>query len=136
MKHLLLSAIAGCLALGAHAQQNVGFRTANINSPVVNTDKTVTFNIAAPKAHDVSVSGDWEANGGKGTLRKGKDGVWTYTTPALPSEMYTYRFTIDGVTTIDPQNPFTRRDVGNVFSYFFVNGGNADYYQVRDVPHG
>lgn len=136
IKHLLLSAAAGCIAISAHAQQNVGFRTANVNSPVVNADKTVTFNIVAPKAKAVSVAGDWEANGGKGTLTKGKNGVWTYTTPVLPSEMYTYRFTIDGVTTIDPLNSFTRRDVGNVFSMFFVDGGNADYYQVRDVAHG
>ena len=33
-------------------------------------------------------------------------------------------------------NPFTRRDVGNVFSIFYVGGGAADAYQVKDVPHG
>ena len=69
-------------------------------------------------------------------MTKDADGVWTYTTPVLPSEMYTYRFLIDGVAGLDPSNPFTRRDVGNVFSIFYVGGGCADYYQVRDVPHG
>ena len=50
--------------------------------------------------------------------------------------MYTYRFSIDGVVDLDPVNPFTKRDVGNIFSVFFVDGGYADQYQVKDVPHG
>lgn len=133
IKHLLLSAAAGCIAISAHAQQNVGFRTANVNSPVVNADKTVTFNIVAPKAKAVSVAGDWRPTAAR-TPHQRQERRVDYTTPVLPSEMYTYRFTIDGVTTIDPLNSFTRRDVGNVFSMFFVDGGNADYYQVRRGP--
>ena len=136
LKQFFITAVALCLACTADAQQNVGFRTSQVASPVVNTDNTVTFNLVAPKAKEVTVTGDWEVNKGKGTMKKGKNGVWTYTTPVLPSEMYTYRFNIDGVTTIDPLNSFTRRDVGNVFSIFFVNGGNADYYQVHNVAHG
>lgn len=133
---LLLSLFACLFTFCAYAQQNVGYRTAKISSPVVNNDKTVTFHLLAPKAKTVSVVGDWEANGGKGMMTKDKDGEWTYTTPMLLSEMYTYRFNIDGVTTTDPLNPFTRRDVGNVFSIFFVGGGRADYYQVHNVAHG
>ena len=79
---------------------------------------------------------DWEQNGGQGVMKKGKDGIWEYTTPQLVSEMYTYRFDVDGVVSIDPVNPFTRRDVGNVFSIFYVGGGVADEYQVKDVDHG
>ncbi len=131
-----LVALTLCLSISSYAQQNVGFRMSEVASPIVNTDKTVTFKLIAPKAKAVSVIGDWQANSGKGSMQKGKDGVWTYTTPALPSEMYTYRFNIDGVTSIDPLNSFTRRDVGNVFSIFFVSGGNADYYQVHQVEHG
>ena len=80
--------------------------------------------------------GDWAANGGRGEMARNVDGVWEYTTPVLPSEMYTYRFDVDGMVNIDPTNPFTRRDVGNVFSIFYVDGGCGDYYQVHDVPHG
>ena len=39
-------------------------------------------------------------------------------------------------TDLDPTNPFTRRDVGTVFSIFYVGGGCADYYQVHNVAHG
>ena len=101
-------------AMSMNAQQNVSFRSGKLVSPQVNEDNTVTFRIQAPKAKKVKVIADWEANKGTGIMKKDKEGVWTYTTPKLPSEMYTYRFDVDGVTGIDPTNPFTRRDVGNV----------------------
>ncbi len=137
MKLKSILAVVFCtVAIIAQAQQNIGFRAEKIISPQVNSDNTVTFRLNAPKAKSVSVKGDWEANDGVGTMKKGKEGLWEYTTPVLPSEMYTYRFDIDGVIGLDPHNPFTRRDVGNVFSIFFVGNGPADYYQVHDVPHG
>lgn len=137
MKLKSILAVVFCtVAIIAQAQQNIGFRAEKIISPQVNSDNTVTFRLNAPKAKSVSVKGDWEANDGVGTMKKDKEGLWEYTTPVLPSEMYTYRFDIDGVIGLDPHNPFTRRDVGNVFSIFFVGNGPADYYQVHDVPHG
>ena len=135
MKKLMLY-VALMLPMCLGAQQNVGFKKSQVEPLVINADKSVTFNVEAPKAKSVTIRGDWEANGGKGELKKGKDGVWSYTTPPLPSEMYTYRIDIDGVMNIAPDNPFSCRDVGNLFSQFYINGGNGDYYQVRDVPHG
>ena len=134
MKRLVLL-FAAAATVVANAQQNIGFRATDITSPVVNDDHTVTFLISAPKAKEVTVRGDWEADGGIGKCRK-VDGVWQYTTPPLPSEMYTYRVNIDGVMMTDPTNPFTCRDVGSVFSLFYVDGGAGDYYQVHKVPHG
>lgn len=121
------------------AQQNVGFRTNAIVSPQVNPDKTVTFRLSAPKAVKVQVLGDWEGSMQGMSLeemKQGANGLWEVTTKPLPSEMYTYRFIVDGLMMLDPVNPFTRRDVGNVFSIFYVGDGVADYYQVKDVPHG
>lgn len=118
------------------AQQNIGFRDGSVVSPQVNNDGSVTFSLRADSASSVAVIGDWVADGGRGTMVKGGDGVWRYTTPVLPSEMYTYRFDVDGVIGLDPANPFVRRDVGNLFSIFYVPGGSADYYMVHDVPHG
>ncbi len=136
MKKLISSLFVLVAAMSMNAQQNVSFREGKLVSPVVNADHTVTFRLQAPKAKTVKVVADWEANKGTGEMKKGKDGVWTYTSPQLPSEMYTYRFDIDGVVGLDPVNPFTRRDVGNVFSIFYVGDGCADYYQVHDVAHG
>ena len=118
MKKLMLY-VALMLPMCLGAQQNVGFKKSQVEPLVINADKSVTFNVEAPKAKSVTIRGDWEANGGKGELKKGKDGVWSYTTPPLPSEMYTYRIDIDGVMNIAPDNPFSCRDVGNLFSQFF-----------------
>lgn len=131
-----LSAIALMLSLSAVAQQNISFRQGNVESPTVNADNTVTFRLVAPSAKEVKVIGDWAPDDGKGTLTRNNEGIWEYTTAVLPSEMYTYRFAIDNTIVIDPANSFVKRDVGNNFSYFYVGGGCADYYQVRNVPHG
>ena len=136
MRKLALLICLGTSACLVYGQQNVSFREGSIVSPQVNEDRSVTFRIRAPHAGDVRVQGDWAAGNGLGVMKMDADSVWTYTTPELPSEMYTYRIVIDGVAGLDPTNPFTKRDVGFVSSVFFVNGGCADYYQVHDVPHG
>jgi enterochelin esterase-like enzyme len=120
----------------AFSQQNVGFRQANITSPVVNADGTVTFKLRAPLAQKVSVRGDWEANGGIGEMKIDTSGAWIYTTPKLPSDFYMYSFLVDSVRILDPLNAFSNRDVGNLFSVFIVNHGNGDEYSINDVPHG
>lgn len=119
--------------LGSLAQQNVGFRE-NIVSPVVNEDGSVTFKLNAPGARTVSLNGDWEPRTSE--MKKGSDGTWTFTTEKLPSDLYMYTYSVDGVRILDPSNAFSYRDVGNLFSLFIVNKGNGDYYSVKDVAHG
>ena len=119
MKRIISLIIMLAVAATAAAQQNVGFRQEAVTSPEVNPDGSVTFKVNAPNAEQVAVFGDWAEDKGYGLLQKNADGIWEYTTPVLPSEMYTYRIIIDGIPGLDPSNPFTRRDVGNVFSIFF-----------------
>ena len=116
------------------SQQNIGKKVETVRSPEVNPDGSVTFRLLAPKAHKVQVIGDWI--NGTAALIEGDGGVWEYTTAPLPSELYTYRFYVDGLVGLDPGNPFTLRDVNTTFSYFYVDGDKASYYQVQDVPHG
>ena len=128
------------------AQQNL-FGGQEIESAVVNPDNTVTFRFIAPNAKSVSVAGDFadkaEENpvgGVVGTgllpMTKDKDGVWTLTTKPLESELYMYLFDVDGVATIDPNNPYVFRDYATVSNIFVVGNGLADLYKVQDVPHG
>ena len=124
------------LPLGAEAQQNIDFRISKVVSPIINSDNSVTFYIEAPQAKTMTVIGDWCDDSAGKIMKKGEKGIWTFTTDILSSEMYTYRYVMDGVTIIDPANPFIRRDVGNIFSIFYINDGPADYYQVHDVSHG
>ena len=133
LKRVILALMA-LLPITLSAQQNIGRKTETVRSPEVNPDGSVTFRLYAPKAHNVTVIGDWI--NGIAPLTEGEGGVWEYTTAPLPSELYTYRFYVDGLVGLDPGNPFTLRDVGYTFSYFYVDGDKASYYQVQDVPHG
>lgn len=130
----VLFVLLALLPVTLSAQQNIGHKTETVRSPEVNPDGSVTFRLYAPKAHNVVVIGDWI--NGISPLTEGEGGVWEYTTAPLPSELYTYRFYVDGLISLDPGNPFTLRDVGYTFSYFYVDGDKASYYQVHDVPHG
>jgi enterochelin esterase-like enzyme len=135
-KNIAIAFLAILIYNSVSAQQNVGFRQAEIVSPIINEGGTVTFKLKAPLARTVSVQGDWEKNGGKGQMMKDTGGIWTYTTEQLPSDLYLYAFIVDSVRILDPLNAFSCRDVGNLFSLFIINHGNGDYYSVNDVPHG
>lgn len=121
--------------------------TGNI-SPIINSDKSVTFRLKAPDADDVYIRGTIVPRRNLvkteiGSLgREGKvemeedDDYWTFTTAPLSSELYTYNFEVDGERIVDPYNPNQFRDVANVLSYFIIPGGIADDYVDKDVPHG
>src|SRR5262249_1394660 len=76
-----------------------------LKSTEVSADRKVTFRIYAPKADEVSVSGDFGA-GGK--LTKDDQGVWSITVGPLPADFYSYTFNVDGVRTVDPKNPMIK----------------------------
>lgn len=136
MRQILTAITMAAAATFASAQQNVFHAPESLQSPVVNADGSVTFNLYAPAAREVTVNGDWEADGGRCVMANDGQGLWTATTAALPGDMYTYRFSIDGLATIDPANPYCCRDVANVFSIFFTPGEQSNLYQVHAVPHG
>lgn len=105
-----------------------------IVSPEVHSNNKVTFRLNAPKAEDVKVTGDWIE--GSAAMKKGADGLWTFTTNVLPSNLYSYSFWVDSVKTNDPNNVYLNRDVATISNVFIVDGGNGNYYKVNNVPHG
>ncbi|MBR1488920.1 MAG: esterase [Bacteroidales bacterium] len=154
MKKILTLSAALLIGLSAFAQQAL-FGGAQVESPVINPDGTVTFRYRAPKAVRVTLSGDFmpvekrevEMNGRKMTiesaavaeLREGSNGVWEYTTPfVVAPEMYTYTFSVDGLQTIDPSNVFVNRDIASLTSVLLVpqEGARSDLYAIHRVPHG
>jgi len=138
-KHFLLSLLMAFTASVVLAQQDL-FNENPLASPQINADNSVTFQIKAPTAETVSVSGSLDAEKAFAPItyemKKGEDGVWSFTTPVLPSEFYRYHFIIDGARTCDPGNAFAIRDVGNLSNVFLIEGGQADLYKVNEVPHG
>lgn len=141
---LLLAALFG---ITSRAQEAL-FRAQNIISPEIQTDNSVTFRIHAPNATAVQVTGDFlpsekmdtpmgQMDGpGKASLTKGENGVWEFKSQPLAPEMYGYSFIVDGLSTIDPNNPFLIRDVASVTNIFIIGGGHAELFKTNDIPHG
>ncbi|MES2796512.1 MAG: alpha/beta hydrolase-fold protein [Bacteroidota bacterium] len=128
--------------------QEALFNAGDIKSPEINADKSVTFRFFAPKADSVFLMGDFLPTMKQQTrfglidvpkpaiLKKDEKGVWSYTTGTLNPELYSYSFTVDGLRTTDPSNPFLIRDVASVTNVFIVGGPQADLYTVKDIAHG
>ena len=103
---VLLIAVAG-LAVNASAQQAL-WGASKVVSPELNKDRSVTFRLEAPDAKKVSIVGDFTTLDGKTVakadmVRDGK-GIWSWTSPALASELYYYSFVVDGLKINDPAN--------------------------------
>lgn len=141
MKKLLLSSVLAFFIISHNifAQQAL-FGGTDITSPEINPSNTVTFRFQAPDAREVKITGDWmPAQGwtpGSEAMKKDEKGIWTYTTAALPSDLYSYSFLVDGIKCTDPNNVYLIRDVASVTNVFITGGGKGDLYKVNNVPHG
>jgi enterochelin esterase family protein len=93
-------------------------------------DRTIVFRLTAPKASEVTVRGEF----GRKAMTKGEDGVWTATAGPLDPDLYTYVFTVDGVTTVDPRNSHLKIGRGSVQNLIDVPGPTP--HELRPVPHG
>ena len=150
MKKLFFLAALCLMGTAAQAQQNLSWgQGPQVASPDVHADNTVTFNLIAPEAQKVQITGDFlptkkvEFGGntydmpGVADLVKDEKGVWSLTTEALKPELYTYNMIVDGVKIIDPLNVYNIRDINNLFSVLLIGGdARTDLYKVNKVPHG
>ena len=154
MKKLFILIASLCIGLSASAQQAL-WGGAQVVSPEINADGTVTFRYQAQGASKVEVTGDflptqkmeidwggqhivYDAPGVRELVR-GERGVWEYTTDfAVAPDLYNYTFKIDGDTVIDPQNMWVNRDVASLTSVLLVpaEGARSDLYAIHRVPHG
>ena len=129
-----LLALASLAPDGASAQaQRRTTPNDGLKSTEVAADRKVTFRIYAPKAGEVSVSGDF-GQGGK--LEKDDKGIWSITVGPLVPDFYSYTFNVDGVRTVDPKNPTIKQGISSLDSMFLVPGEEAEFEATRDVPHG
>lgn len=83
--------------------------SANLNSPDVADDGTVTFRLRAPAAKEVLLSGvavlTALKKSGRGVpFTRGEDGVWSLEVGPLKPDMYAYHLLVDGVRMADPNN--------------------------------
>ena len=128
------------LEVHTYGQQAIFQGAPQIVSPEIHSDGSVTFRFQAPNAGEVRLTGDFlPPDGwmpGSVTMEKNAEGVWSYTTRPLSSDLYGYAFIVDGLRSMDPNNVYMIRDVASVTNVFIVPGGQGDYYSVNKVPHG
>ena len=152
MKHALAAKLSVSLALasvwapvGARAQGEASpiaedFRPSSLNQPgqdypQVNSQGYVRFRVKAPEAQ--SVRATLGLGGQVGTvLQKDEDGTWTGTTARpLDEGFHYYHLDVDGGTFNDPG---TLNFYGSIRweSGVEVPAHDADFYALKDVPHG
>ncbi|MBP7767970.1 MAG: esterase [Prevotella sp.] len=149
-KLLFSTALVLMTFTGTTAQEKL-FNGVNVQSPVKNADGTVTLQLFAPQARQVSVSGDFLPTTkvttpagdydapGKAQLTNDGKGLWSYTSSPLAPELYSYAFDVDGLTITDPSNVYMNRDISTYSSIFITTaakGDKGDLYSVNEVPHG
>ena len=152
-RKIIIVAVSLLAALTASAQQsniNLSYNpqkdteglipfSANLNSPQVNDDRTVTFRLRAPEAESVALSGAMTTvMGVRGNIpfTKGEDGIWTLTIGPLPVDMYQYNLVVDGVRMADPNNTYAAFTAMPPYSELIVHGDGPSWWDAKDVPHG
>jgi enterochelin esterase family protein len=105
-------------------------------SPEIAADRRVTFRLAAPKANEVVLTGEFMR--GSTPLEKNAEGIWSITVGPLEPEIYHYNLTVDGGRIIDPGNPEvkTGSTPGTLQSVLEVRGDTPAFYDAQPVPHG
>jgi enterochelin esterase-like enzyme len=121
--------------------QNLNPFGANVISPEVKDDRTVTFRLKAPDARTVALTGGPILLAiGKGStpipFDKSADGLWTLTVGPLKPNIYVYRLVVDGVAVVDPNNTLTGFSDQPGYSSVVVHGEGPAYYDAKPVAHG
>lgn len=130
---LIASATLAAVTLSAQEMHSLMFRKP-VKSPEV-TDEGVTFRLRAPKARKVQVSASWLGyDSSKAEMTQGQDGTWSVTLPLPAPELYTYNFSVDGITMLDPSNVTVQRDGARYMNALLVEGDYADWYKESDKP--
>lgn len=104
-------------------------------SPRIHTDGRVTFTLKAPGAHSGAVAGGDGLGKGPFPMTKGADGTWSVTIPPPVPGFHYYWFQLDGLQVNDPASQ-TYFGYGKETSGIEIPEAGADYYAIRDVPHG
>ena len=133
---ILLSVLVALVAFSPlSAQQNL-WQAKGVTSLEVLDDGSVVVRLYAPEAKSVVLKCDFVPDGNV-AMQRTDDGVWEYRSEPLASELYCYRFSIDGMAdVVDPASSYVMRDVGSLMSYFIVAGERGDLYAPQGVKHG
>jgi enterochelin esterase-like enzyme len=98
--------------------------------PCIQENLSVVFKVKAPDAQKVQID-----LGKLYDMIKDDQGIWNVTTtPQVPGFHY-YSLVIDGVKVADPASE-TFYGMGRMASAIEIPEKGADFYEIKDVPHG
>ena len=116
------------------------------DSILLHPDGSVTFLYQNPDAKSVKVYCDCKLrketpiirteNYHSAKMSKDSSGLWAYTTPPLPAEVYTYQFGSDKRRFPDHTNPDSIRVQSKKMSVFILNGTTQTNLYVSNPMHG
>jgi enterochelin esterase-like enzyme len=103
-------------------------------SPIVHSDRTITFNFKAPEAKKVELSCQFLK--GPQALKRDSSGIWSITLGPVEPDIYPYCFIVDGLFIADPNNIniFPNERFKN--SLIDIPGEKTALYSMQNVPHG
>jgi enterochelin esterase-like enzyme len=133
---LLLSAAAVFATAWAQAPRREPPLSDTLQSPEVSSDHHVTFRIFAPKASEVTLTGDWLGSAPAPKLSRDERGVWSVTLGPFEPSIYIYSFNVDGMAIPDPVNPRMKLRARTSASMVEVADETPAFWEPRDVPHG
>jgi enterochelin esterase-like enzyme len=102
-------------------------------SPELLSNGGVTFRFKAAKANEVKVSGQFGADA---AMAKNDKDVWSVTVPAVPAGVHEYRFVVDGLSVIDPQNSLIKPQRWPSVSILHVPAKPPAPWDLQEIPHG
>ncbi len=103
-------------------------------SVTVHPDRTITFLYRDPGAAAVLCSVE---NVPKPlAMKKDADGIWIATSAPLPPGIYRYHFEIDGISFLDPANPWISNSQMRPASMLEIPGDGPQLWDTTGVPHG
>lgn len=126
MKKLILSLAFMAIVSCAFAQEIANFA---VRRPVVSPEITatdITFRISAPEATTVKLAGSWIAQRGGLDMTKDENGVWSVTVDRPATDLYTYSFTVNGVSVNDANNVLMQRDGSRFLSVLMIPGPETE----------
>ncbi|MFO0848352.1 MAG: alpha/beta hydrolase-fold protein [Gemmataceae bacterium] len=138
MRSLLTLVTLACGLAGADDAKPASSNVPRAEYPRVHPDGRVTFRMRAPDAKKVQLQPGGADNGlGKGPydMQRGPDGHWTVTTPPAVPGFHYYWLLVDGVIVNDLGSE-SFFGWGRQCSGVEVPETGADFYDVKDVPHG
>lgn len=106
-------------------------------SPDVQEDNSVIFRLYAPEIGSVKLFGTWMSDlKSELEMMKNDTGLFVIKVGPLAPDMYVYKYIVNGIRILDPNNPVVVRDGSYIESRLMIPGERTNLYDVKNVPHG